>query len=158
MNDAGTYARAAALGFVAGLRSQTPLALLAGAARRGEIAESVLPPVGWLRDRRIASALTFSAAAEIVFDKLPFLPSRLSPGPLVGRMLFGGLSGGVVARLDGQSVPVGVTLGAAGAVAGSYGGYHARAWVGRETGLPDALVAVGEDVIAVGVGLAVASG
>ncbi|MGH2532868.1 MAG: DUF4126 family protein [Thermomicrobiales bacterium] len=151
--DARTFARAATLGFAAGLRSQVPLALLAGAASRRDVADGVAAPVGWLRDKRVAAALGFAAVGELVGDKLPATPSRIAPAPLVGRMLFGGLAGGAAARFDGRSLPVGFAVGAAGAVAGSYGGYHARAWVGRETGLPDAVVAVGEDVVAVIMGI-----
>jgi uncharacterized membrane protein len=150
-----TYARVATLGFVAGLRSQMPLALLAVAASRGDIAEGVPMPMGWLRNRWIAAGLGLAAVGELIGDKLPITPSRLEPGSLAGRTVFGGLAGGVVARLDGRSTPVGFALGGVGAVAGSFGGYHARVWIGRRTGLPDAVVAVGEDVVALVLGCAV---
>jgi uncharacterized membrane protein len=47
-------------------------------------------------------------------------------------------------------------LGAIGAVAGSYGGYYARSGIETATGLPDLPVALGEDTVALTLGLAAA--
>jgi uncharacterized membrane protein len=52
---------------------------------------------------------------------------------------------------------LGIALGALGAVAGTFGGYHARH--GLVTGLkvPDLAIAIPEDIVAVGLGLFIAS-
>ena len=51
----------------------------------------------------------FSALAlgELVADKLPFIPSRTSPGPLFGRVVLGALSGATLCAAAGHSVAVG---------------------------------------------------
>lgn len=146
--------QAALLGVVAGLRSQMPGALLA--LRRGQAPRRA----GWrswpvLRHRWGRVALIGSAAGEAVADKLPQTPPRTAPGPLLGRIAFGGLAGAALVSGGGTvRLLTGATAGTLGALAGSYGGYHARALIGEKTGLPDPVVAVGEDGLALGLGLA----
>ncbi|HET8524714.1 MAG TPA: DUF4126 family protein [Thermomicrobiales bacterium] len=155
--NAVVYARAGALGFVAGLRSMTPLACLAFAARHGRSARLSLARrhwPRWLTDRRVATLLEISAAGELVMDKMPSVPPRIERGPLIGRAVLGGLAGGIVAGSSRASVPVGTMLGAIGAVAGSYGGYYARSGIKTATGLPDLPVALGEDTVAIVLGIA----
>ena len=119
------YATATALGAVAGMRTQLPLALLAFAARKGTFAAKAGPPLALLRTPAALPLLAASALGEMVVDKLPFTPSRLAPGPLLGRLVFGGIAGAAVAREGGQPVLAGAAVGAAGAGLGAFVGYHA---------------------------------
>jgi uncharacterized membrane protein len=137
-------ARAAALGITAGLRSQLPLALLARTATGADPA--------WMGKRLLQTGLYLSAAGEMLVDKLPVVPGRIEPGPLAGRIVFGSLSGAIVAHRTRRPAIVGIAAGAAGAVAGSFAGYHARVWAGRVSGLPDPVWAVVEDAIALRLG------
>jgi uncharacterized membrane protein len=142
------YPRAALLGAVAGLRTQLPFALLARAAGRGELPGLVRGPFGFLRTR--AARLGFGAAAigEVIADKTPYVPNRIAPGPLAGRLVCGGLAGAVLARGRDRPISLGFALGAAGAVGGSFAGFYARRTLDRATGLPDAVWAVAEDLTA----------
>lgn len=144
------YGRAALLGFVAGLRSQLPHALLALAANRGVFAAGAPAPLGLLRSRRTLAALGLAAAGELVVDKLPGTPSRTRPGPLGGRIAIGALVGAAVAQEAGATVPAGAVLGAAGAAAGSFAGAAYRRVAAEATGLPDPVLALAEDATAVG--------
>jgi uncharacterized membrane protein len=149
----GLIMRAALLGFDAGLRSLTPLALLA-------LRQPNAPRIaGWkrwypLRHRWSRAALVAAGAGELVADKLPQTPSRIEPPQLAGRALMGGIAGLAIAstRHGFPAYLVGAILGAAGAIAGSYAGYHARKAIGDATSLPDPAVALGEDAIAIGLG------
>jgi len=95
-----------------------------------------------------AGPLFFVAAGELVGDKLPMTPSRLSAGPLVARLVSGGWCGGeLAARADGARL-IGIALGAAGAAAGAWLGYTIRAYLG-ERGLPPFALAIVEDAIAI---------
>ncbi len=99
--------------------------------------------------------LRLAAAGEVVVDKLPATPSRLAPGPLAGRLISGSICGVVLARRGGKSPLLGAFLGAAGALFGAFGGYHARHALTTRVGLPDLPVALAEDALAVGVARAV---
>jgi len=145
--------RVAQLGVVAGLRSQLPFALLALAARRGEFAADAGRPLALLRASAALPLLGFAAVGELVGDKLPTTPSRLAPGPLLGRVAFGAAAGAAVAREAGRAVGLPAALGGAGAALGSVVGYRLRAGAGRATGLPDPILAVVEDALAIGLGV-----
>jgi uncharacterized membrane protein len=140
------------LGVVAGLRSQLPNAVLA--ARGLEPAGGPLTLLGSGPGRR---ASYLAAAGEIIADKLPMTPSRVDRGPLIGRIASGALAGTAFASATGvrgaRLIPPAVA-GAAGAFAGSWGGYTARKAAVEATGLPDPVVAVVEDLAAVGLALA----
>lgn len=158
MNNGGKITRdvalrAGLLGFVAGLRSQLPLAMLAVAAHRGKFATDSGRPFDLLRKRPVAIGLGLAAAGELIGDKLPVTPSRLAPAPLGGRLVFGSAAGAAVADDAGGSIGIGAGIGAAGALAGSYAGYHARSYLDRTTGWPDTVWAIAEDVIALSLGL-----
>lgn len=153
----GLLVRAMLFGFDAGLRSLTPLAILA--LRQPDAPRTV----GWkhwypMRHRWSRAALIAAGAGELVADKLPMTPSRIKPGPLAGRAVMGGIAGIAIAstRHGAGAYPVGITTGALGAIAGSYAGYHARKAVVAQTGLPDPVVAIGEDAIAITLGWATA--
>lgn len=149
------FVQAVGLGVVAGMRSQLPLALLALGAGRGRFAIDADGAVGLLRSPVVQRLLVLSAVGELVGDKLPFAPSRLTPGPLIGRMLFGGLAGAAVASETRRSLLLGAVLGAGGAVFGSWVGYHARVALGSATGIPDPVWGIVEDVAVVTLGMGV---
>ena len=151
-------ARALALGAVAGMRTQLPLALLAFAARSGCFAARAGPPLSLLRSPAVFPLLALSAAGEMVVDKLPIAPSRLAPGPLFGRLVFGGVAGAVVAQEADHSTVAGAALGAVGAALGAEAGYHTRVALGRVTGVPDPVWGAVEDVAALALGLLVVRG
>jgi uncharacterized membrane protein len=136
------------LGVTAGLRSQLPNAALA--ARGLEPTRGPLAVLGSGAGRR---ASYLAAAGEIVADKLPATPSRMDRGPLAGRLVSGALAAvafGSATGVRGARLVPPALVGAAGAYLGSWGGATARKAAAEATGLPDPVVAVGEDLVAVG--------
>ena len=101
--------------------------------------------------------LAVLAAVELVNDKLPFTPSRLTPVPLGARIVAGGLVGATLAAASQQSLAVGALIGAAGGLAGSYAGYHARRALVTKVGLPDFAVALIEDAITIATSILIAT-
>ncbi len=143
-------ARALLMGLAAGLRSQVPGATLAwqhddapffSGWRRWPVFRNV-----WGRRLLIANG-----AGEALVDKLPGLPARTEPGPLFGRLIFGGIAGAAIGseRSGKGSIARGAMAGMVGAVLGTVGATKARAAITAWTGLPDPVVAVVEDVAAV---------
>ncbi len=141
-------ARAGLLGVVAGLRSQLPTAVLA--ARGLAPSGGPLAPLRTTAGRRSAY---LAAVGEMVADKLSATPSRTSTGPLVGRVVSGGVAAAVLAASTGSrrgGLVLPAIIGAAGGWVGSWGGFTARRALVAATGLPDPAVAVAEDLVAVG--------
>ncbi len=146
-----TFARSAALGVVAGMRSQMPLALLSYAANHGRFPTSG-PPLSILSHPATQAVTAIAAAGELVGDKLPMTPSRLERGPLFGRLVIGSVAGAAIAKQAGQPWLGGAIAGASGAAVGAFAGYHLRRALGRATRLPDPLFGAAEDAFAIGLG------
>jgi len=141
--------RALLLGFAAGLRSQMATAALA--LKHGNAPRSARW-TGWIPFRwpLARTLMLLSAAGEIVGDKLPQVPSRITAIPLAGRVAFGAFAGAAVGSERTGMAPVltGAVLGGVGAIAGSFAGHHARTLIVSTSGLPDLPIAIVEDAIA----------
>jgi hypothetical protein len=90
-------------------------------------------------DRRVRRGCWGLAA-----DKTPQAPDRTDLPAVVGRTLAAAYTGREIADAPGA------VAGALTAVAGSYAWWRARGLVVATTGLPDPVVAVGEDLLAMG--------
>jgi uncharacterized membrane protein len=151
-----TFALAFALGVIAGLRSMTPLAVLCWAAQFGWL-ELRHTPAAFLGSTVARWVFTALALAELVGDKLPRTPSRKSPGPFAARVVVGTLAGATLGLAARQSPAASALLGASGAVAGTLGGYAARTRLVKRLNVPDYVIAVIEDAVAIGGGLVIGS-
>ena len=142
---------AVAIGFVAGLRSMTAPALVAwGAHLRWLNLDGT--PLSFMSSTLAVSLLTFLALAEFVADILPKTPSRIAPMGLFGRIVTGGLCGACLSVGYGGGIAVGSIVGIAGAVAGAYIGYYTRRGLVNGLKVKDILIAIPEDIVAVGLG------
>jgi uncharacterized membrane protein len=143
------------LGMAAGLRSLTPPAIVAWMAYRWPaLGQSSL---SFMASPVAAYVLAALAAVELVTDKLPSTPSRLTPVPLTARILMGGLCGATLAAASQQTIVLGALVGAAGGVAGSFAGYHARYTLVTKLGLPGFVVALVEDATTIGIAVLIAT-
>lgn len=138
-----TLLRAALAGFATGCRSQSALAAYELTSTHS-------------RPRRLAAAL--GAAGELVGDKLPMTPSRLSPVGLGARLLLGAVTGASLAGRGGTARVPAALIGSGAAAATSFLGVRARAMLAERFGsdLPGAFA---EDGVALALaGLAVRRG
>jgi uncharacterized membrane protein len=94
-------------------------------------------------------ALAALAAGELIADKLPATPARTIPPALIFRGVAGGFTGRAVALAAGEAAARGIVAGAAGAIVAAYLGQSVRAWVVHASRLPDPVVAIAEDALAV---------
>jgi uncharacterized membrane protein len=136
------------LGTAAGLRTMTPMAVLCWFTYAGHL------PLdngwdAWVGKLPVAVIFTVLAVGELIADKFPWIPNRTAPGPMVTRLLIGGLIGAIVA--DGLNGPglEGVILGVLGALVGTYGGFLVRRDLVQKFGFKDWHVALAEDLLAV---------
>jgi uncharacterized membrane protein len=140
------------LGVVTGLRSQLGLAVLAWSAPPSDRDPRALR---MLRSRASRIGLAAGAAGEIVTDKLPQTPSRLSPPALGGRLATGAAVGALaVGRADRRTTLLAAGAGVLGAGAGSYAGAAYRRTLAEKTGTPDLPWALVEDAVAAGLAAA----
>ena len=138
------------IGIVAGLRSLTAPAVVAwgGYLSWLNLHGSSLAFMGSTTAVGIFSVLAIS---ELVADKLPMIPKRTAPVPLIARIITGGLCGACLCASAGQSLIIGAFLAGIGAVVGAFLGYGIRRRL--DLRINDPVVAVCEDVVAVGLAL-----
>jgi uncharacterized membrane protein len=122
-----------------------PFAVLSAAASRGDFAKDATGVLGLLRGRAARIGTGLAAVGEVIADKTPYVPSRIEPAPLAGRIAAGGVAGALFAKGNGKSLVPGAILGALASAGGSFAGYAYRTKIGPKTGLPDPLVAIVED-------------
>jgi len=144
------FVLALGIGIVAGLRSLTAPAVVAWAAHLGwlNLHGTSLAFMG-----STASVAVFSllAIGELIADKLPTIPKRTEPAPLMGRVVTGALCGACLCAAVGKSLVAGALLGAMGGAVAAFAGYEIRKRL--DLHVKDVVVAVCEDVIAVGLAL-----
>ncbi len=137
--------RTVAFAAISGVRSMAAPALLARAASRGDVSGLRASPFALLGDGRAATILQTLMVGEMIGDKTPFVPSRVSAGPLFGRALSGALVGSALFTSRGRQGTSGALLGAASALAGVYAADRLRSATTQVLGLPDPLFGLFED-------------
>jgi len=144
------------IGCICGLRSMVAPAVVAWGAHLGwlHLDGSWL---AFLANKISLAIFSVFAVGELIADKLPFIPRRTLPGPLVVRIVFGALCGAALSLSAGASLILGAILGALGGLAGAFAGYNYRRLLSRGAKLPDLLIALLEDLVAVGGGLLLVS-
>jgi uncharacterized membrane protein len=142
------------IGGVCGLRSMTAPAAVAWGAHLGwlHLDGSLL---AFLANTISLVVFSLFALGELIADKLPFIPARTQAGPLGVRIFFGAGCGAALCISHGASPVAGSVLGALGGVAGAFAGYSYRRGLGAKA--PDLLLALLEDMVAVGGGLLLVS-
>jgi uncharacterized membrane protein len=156
MNPSEVLLLAFLIGIVAGLRSLTAPAVVSWAAHRNWI-DLHNTSLSFMGSTAAVVIFILLALVELVADQLPSTPSRTKPVGLIARIVLGGLSGACVAVAGAQSMLLGAVLGAVGGVAGAFAGYEVRTRLVRALKVPDFVIAILEDAVAIGGGLFIVS-
>jgi uncharacterized membrane protein len=106
-----------------------------------------------------AAVVIFSllAVAELVADKLPRTPSRTRPGSLMARIVMGGLAGACLSVSGGRLLVAGMVLGGIGGLIGTFAGYEFRRRLVSGLRTKDGIIAVLEDLLAIGLAFLIVS-
>jgi uncharacterized membrane protein len=150
------FAFALAIGFVAGLRSMIAPAMIAWAAHRGWLTLGHTS-LNWMGSTPAVAIFSLLALGELLGDKLPFAPKRTTPFPISARIVLGGFCGMCLFAAAHQSYFAGAALGVLGGVAGAFAGYRVRRWLVRNLHTCDLVIAIAEDLIALGIAIFVVS-
>ena len=137
------------LGAIAGIRCMSPLALLAHQAPLHGVAlrRTIFARPG------ASQYVKMLSLAELLIDKLPFLPSRTSLPVLLARLASGALVGATICGANDGSATKGAILGATGAFVSAIVTDHLRRSLTKAVPLSGLLIAVSEDTLAVMGGL-----
>jgi uncharacterized membrane protein len=156
MNPGFALVLAFGIGVATGLRAFTGPAVVAWAAHLGWLNLSG-SPLAFMGSTWAVVIFTLAALGEYVWDLLPATPPRTAAPGLTGRIVMGLLTGACLG-IAGATFPwLAALLGATGAVAAAFGGYHARVALGRALRAPDFAIAAPEDLVAIGLGVLLVS-
>ena len=97
--------------------------------------------------------LSLAAIGEYVFDLLPFVPPRTSVRSLIGRVVVGTFAAAVLLAATDHSIAFCI-VGSVAAVVGAFAAFQARTGIVKKLGVRDSLVAVPEDIVAIGLAVA----
>jgi uncharacterized membrane protein len=142
------------IGFVAGLRTMTAPAIVSWAAHLGWL-HLQGSPLAFMASTTAVVVFTLFASGEYLVDLHPKTPRRTAPGPLIARIVSGGLCGACVCASAGASAIVGAALGGAGGLAGAFAGYEARRRLVKGLRVKDVLIAIPEDLRAIALGFSI---
>ena len=144
------FVLALGIGIVAGLRSLTAPAVVAWGAHLGWL-NLHGSPLAFMGSTVAVAIFSVLAIGELIADKLPMMSKRTAPAPLIARIITGGLCGACICVAAGQSLVAGAVLGGIGGIVGAFLGYGIRRRL--DLHIKDVVVAVCEDVVAVGLAL-----
>src|SRR5262249_3459543 len=99
---------------------------------------------------------TFAALFEYGYDLSPIARRRTEPSSLIARIISGGFSGACLFASASQSWIVGALLGGIGGVIGGFAGYHSRKRLVTTLKVKDAMIAIPEDLLAIGLAYVIA--
>ena len=119
------FVLALGIGIVAGLRSLTAPAVVAWGAHLGWL-NLHGSPLAFMGSTAAVAIFSVLAIGELIADKLPIIPKRTAPAPLIARVATGGLCGACLRAAVGKSLLAGTLLGGIGGVAGAFVGYSVR--------------------------------
>lgn len=142
------FAFAFGIGIVAGLRSMTAPAAVSWAAHLKWLTLDG-SPLAFMGSTVAVAIFSLLAAGEYVVDLLPQTPKRTSPGPLIARIVFGGLCGACLCVSANSSWLAGAILGGIGGVVGAFLGYEARKRLVTGLNVKDVFIALLEDLAAI---------
>jgi uncharacterized membrane protein len=142
---------ALAIGFVAGLRSLVTPAVVSWAAHLGWLGLGGTP-LAFMASPVTVGIFSVLAVLELIADVMPKTPARTGAVGLAARVITGGLCGACLSVANSGSVVIGVILGIVGAIIGAYAGYYTRRELGTRLKVKDILLAIPEDIIAIGLG------
>jgi uncharacterized membrane protein len=153
-----TYLQSICMGIIAGMRSMSAPALVSNYLADKQSFEIENSAFRFLASQKTANVLTVLAIGEIIADKLPLVPDRISPVPLIGRGISGAICGAALCIAEDERPEIGVLTGLTGAIISTYGFYYLRHKLSEDAGIPDLLLGLAEDALVVKGGQSVLEG
>jgi uncharacterized membrane protein len=137
---------ATGIGAITGIRSMAATAVVSLHLRR-HTARLAAGPARLLASNIAAGALTVAAAGEAAADKVPVVPARTEPAPLIARSVIAAFVSAAVAQSRGTSVASAGAIGGAAALVSTIAVTNLRRFITGTLHAPDFLVGLAEDAV-----------
>ena len=144
--------RTAGLAAIAGARTMTAPALTSHYLKKRPSRALKRSRFALMQSPRTATVFTVLAAGEMIGDKQPSAPDRISPSALVGRTLSGMLVGATLFTHHRDNPWRGAILGGLSSLVGAYATFYLRKQLSENSRLPDPIWGGLEDIALVKAG------
>lgn len=141
---------AAAFGTLTGMRSMSGPTLLAARCQVAGEQPGAGPAERWLAHPGAALALGVLALGEMVADKTPWIPPRITPPSVAGRIASGALCGGLQAKRWRKRAWAPALVGGLASFASTFVAYNVRQRTSERLGISTVLLGVLEDAVVIG--------
>jgi len=141
------------IGALAGMRSSSAPAITSHILSHHHSRRLEKSPLNFMQSQNVAIVLKIMALGEIVVDKLPATPNRIVTPGVIARCLSGALAGASIYKATGSNAATGALLGAAAAIASTFGSYYLRKGIVKKTKVFDPIVGAIEDAFVIGAGV-----
>ncbi len=149
---ANAYLKAVTIGVIAGMRSFSAPALVSDHFVHENLPEIANSNLSFMALPKTAFILKIMAAGELLADKSTFIPNRTDPGPLAFRAVSGAVCGAAFCTAENKRADLGAIVGGLAAVLSAHAFFLLRRKLTEETSLPDTVIALAEDSVALSVG------
>ena len=149
MNANTVFFFAVGIGIVAGLRAMTAPAVVSWAAHLGWL-NLQGSPLAFMGSVVAAVIFTLGAIAEYVSDRITQTPNRTTPGPLIARIVMGGPAGACLCVSSPPILDRGSSAWRNRRRIGAFAGYEARKRLVNGLKVKDIMIAIPEDLVAIG--------
>ena len=147
-----SYLKAIGFGIIAGMRSMSAPAFVSGHLADTATSKSPSRLLRIMSSPNAALAFRVAAAGEMIADKLPIIPDRISPGPLTARIISGAVCGSSICESEGRRTDIGAVAGALAAIGSAFAFYHLRRRITESDIISDVMVALAEDAVVLAAG------
>jgi len=141
------------MGMIAGMRSMAAPAIVSDYLAQRPWRGLIGLPFSLLSVRKISQVLKLFALGEMIGDKIPGVPHRISFPALLGRGLSGIVVGATVGAVRGNNRNISAIAGGLAAIAAAYGSYHLRIAASKHLQVPDPVIGAVEDALVIGSGI-----
>lgn len=148
-----TLYKTLALGALAGMRSLAAPTLLSHFLSENGSSPLQNTPLRFLGNSTVAMVLKGLAVSEMVGDKVPGAPDRIELPSLIMRSTTGAVAGAAVYLMNNKKAAEGAAIGAAAAIAATYGSFYLRKTLCENTSLADPIYGALEDALVVASGI-----
>ncbi|WP_162053270.1 DUF4126 family protein [Pontibacter pamirensis] len=148
-----TLYKTLAFGALAGMRSLAAPTLISHFVSQDENSPLQNTPLRFLGNSTVAMVLKGLAASELVGDKVPGVPDRIELPSLIMRSATGAVAGAAIYLINHKKAVEGAAIGAAAAIAATYGSFYLRKTLCEKTSLADPIYGALEDALVIASGI-----
>ncbi|MEO5910337.1 MAG: DUF4126 family protein [Pelobium sp.] len=138
---------------IAGMRTMTPLAILAEKLSKSKRPRLLKSNLSFMQSSVFSGLMNLAALGEFLGDKSKSAPNRTDLGGIIGRAMSGALTGATIYKSAFKNPYKGALIGSVSAVIFTYAFFEVRKRISAQKNINKNVIAIAEDALAVSGGM-----